>query len=134
LNKSAQVESDWQNIDRLLYAHEGMEFLFKSAYRGNRILWTPLAELCDPEGGILPEEDPFLRSTYSNGLQVLKDFRFRGARIMRQVLQRFAAVQHILYELYGNTDWDRPQRTDTRNNAYMLEEVRTVVKAMCPPH
>jgi hypothetical protein len=133
LDKDAQevTSDDWKKIDRLLYTPGGMEELFASSYLGNRILWTPLAELCDQEGGILPEDDPLLQSVYSNGLPVLKDFRFRGAKIMREVLRRFAAIEHIPYELYHYSNWKR-QRMDPRNNTHMLEEVRAVVREMCP--
>jgi hypothetical protein len=109
-----------EEVNRLLHDPAGEAELFAASYNAAALLWNPLASLCPDGAEHLPKDDPLLRSRYVDGSPVLKDFIFRGAPIMRRVLQEFARLERQAFVDNGYEAWNLANRRDRRNYAYML--------------
>jgi hypothetical protein len=110
----------------------GQDTLFAMTYKAAQKLWIPLGNLCSNASIVLPDNDPILDQTYSDGTPVMQDRIFTGARMMREILAGFAAVEDAPFSLYQYGAWSGAARRDPRNNPYMVEVIRKSAANVCP--
>jgi hypothetical protein len=131
LNAVSSSLLSWEELDRVLYDPASEKVLFASSYNAVTLLWDPLAALCPDGEEHLPQNDPLLQSRYVDGTPVLKDFTFRGAPVMRRILQEFSSIERETFGDNAYKDWSLENRRDRRNYAYMLRGIRRVVEDYC---
>ena len=107
--------------------------LFAMSYNAAQKLWNALGNLCPNASIALPVDDPILDLTYSDGTPVMKDRSFTGARMMREILAGFAAVEHEPFSKHQYGAWSSAVRRDPRNNPYLVEAIRNTASDVCPP-
>jgi hypothetical protein len=127
----AAKKAAWEQVDRMLYDPDGIEELYSLAYDANNRLWSLLANLCPDDEKNLPPDDPVLRSVYSDGTPVLKDFIFRGVPVMRAVMRQFAAVESAAFEGNDPRRLSFQERSNPGTYPVMLQGVRNVVDRLC---
>ncbi len=106
--------------------------LFSMVYNAAPKLWIPLGNLCPQASTTLPDNDPFLSLTYSDGTPVIKDRIFKGAAMMKAVLEGVAAVERTPFNTYRYGEWSRKNKRNDKNNQYILGAVRQAVDNLCP--
>jgi len=107
------------------------EALFEKSYDAAEEFWNVLASKDDPKGEI-PESKvsaELKEMTYVNGTKVLRDFRFQGWRLMREVLLELDKADDVAFRELGYDRWSEANQRSSRNNPFILQAVMRAVSA-----
>jgi hypothetical protein len=106
--------------------------LFAASYDAASMFWNPLSRLCANTDIPLPDDDPVLRFTYTNGKPVLRDRKFSGARLLREILERLAVLEKEPFLRYNYGDWSEANQRNQLNNPYIINAAREAATEVCP--
>lgn len=107
------------------------EALFEKSYDASEDFWNVLASRDDPKGEI-PESAvsaELKQMTYVDGTKVLRDFRFNGWQLMREVLLELDKADDVAFRELGYDRWSEANQRSSKNNPFILQAVMEAVRS-----
>lgn len=132
VNKSRVSAGGRQRLAALEGAPVFRSQVFTSSYAAAGLVWRPLAGLC-PEAGIaIGDQDPVLRSTYSDGSPVVYRRHIPGLRLMRRVLEKMSATEALNFGLPAMAQWTEAEQRNPAHNVSIAGILVDAAAGLCP--